>query len=809
MKKNIVLRSLLLLCSILFIIPVNVFSILIEDEESGTDLFLMGLGIVRVNYSSIGGNEVDFEESDRGLPDYFSNTTTVDILADGVLYHYYDVEGYLHYRERTYNYEPNLEFYLKIQRDKNYLSAGDHDMGVFTDTLFTRFEPEFRGGTIHLEGEKYGLELVGGAVRGEQAEEEIAADGSSGPYYLSNFPLVEGSETIYLRVRDKNNPSRIVKDQKMRRGVDYRIDYDDGEITFTRRVDATNFAGNPVYIRATYDYDDPNGGYNRYISGSRLWVQPHEYVRLGVTYLNNMPDSSSLSTMWDERLQVYGTDLNINVNDEFLLQGEMAISEVPNSADDLRRYAYRANLLWRPDDRFQLWGNYYRVERDFLTFGTTSLSMDSVVEEILFDNPFTFKSGTADYDLNPEIEIGLGTDEESWNLGAQYEFILDHTLTAGYTETRDNIPHDTLLPTTTSRDMYINYTYTPAGKFHYIAGFEMLMEEDDSNPQSLDDRTWRALLGARGMLGETGVTGPVHLETVYIFENYQNRIDSLDDTRTHYILARVDMEPVPDFRLYLEQDELLTDGEDRSGLTLREDTTYFGFAYDKENFSIGVDYKFAQMDDYVAGYVTDREHVVSTIITYRPMTTIVSRFKFELGLSEDMTTDPRTETYDYLTQAEIIWDITPNLILSLLYEMEMTQDISGPARDETYEDEGTVILEYSSESDIVAFYLEYTHDRSRIRTYPLDTITTDTDTIIAGGKYRFIEDWELVGGYKYAITHGEVDNHKMDGFVEVGYEPWEFLKLSVGYEYQEYYDREDHSNDFDAHIGYFKATGKF
>lgn len=794
--------------ALLFLLPVLTYAVRIEDEDSGTDLLLMGLGVLRVNYTAVGGNPIIFEKSDRGLPSYFSNSSKVDLLADGTFYHDYELEGYVHYRDITYNLEPNLLIYLKIKKDLNFLSIGDHQEGVFTDTLFTRFEPEFRGALIHIEDRDYGLELFGGAVRGNQAEDEIPADGSSGPYFISNFPVMAGSETVFIRVRDKNNPSLILKNASQQRGIDYTIDYDTGKIKFTYPVDSTDFSGNPVSIVVTYQYDDPAGGYSRYVAGGRFWLLPHEYVKMGVTYLTNGPVGDTVGESWDNRIQIYGTDLTIDNKNNFFLGAEFAASDIPD-AGGVKNFAYRGNFAWKPSPALRLWGGYYRVDKDFPTFGTTSFDIDKVVKGITYDVPFNFKSGTEIYDLNPDLDIGIGTDEESWGLAGEYLLAPNQILSAGYREFRNNVPSDSIVPRITTRDVYLSYRYNPPDRFNYFVGSQWIRSFDDFAAKTTDSETYRLIMGMMGPLGSSRITGPARIEAAYVYDDFRDFTDDDLSQKTNYLLARLDFMPIPDLTFFIEQDEIFVIGRGEGGIALRGDATWLGVDYRRDRIRAEAVYKFLREQDYGLGREVTREHLVSTIVTYKPTDTVGMRLKIEVGFNTDAATLPETTSVDYITEAEIVWDVTPDLVLSVSYSLDSTADETEPAADETLEDEAVLRVEYSPEPGDLAVYGEYRFERSHLRTDPLPSVETRTNTYILGARYQFIPGWEVVGGFKYAGTTGALESSKMDTFVEVGYDVLDYLKLSLGYEHQELYDRDVPETDYSADIGYLKLTGKF
>jgi len=802
------ISKVVLFCAIMFLLPVLTYAVRIENEDTGTDLLIMGLGILRVNYTSVRGTPLIFEDSDEGLPEYFSNSSRADLLIEGTLYHKYEVEGYLHYRDITYNLEPNLSAYLKIKKDLNYLSIGDHRDGVFTDTLFTRFEPEFRGAMLHIEDRNYGLEVFGGAVRGSQIEDEINADGSSGPYYTSYSPVMAVTESVVLRVRDKNNSSLILKNEKQQRGIDYTIDYDTGKIVFTYPVDSTDFSGNPISIVVTYQYDDTDGGYSRYIAGGRVWFLPHRYLKMGMTYLTNGPIDDTLNSSWESRIQIYGTDITYDNKDSLYLSGEFAASDIPNGGSETD-FAYRGNFVWRPTADLRFWGGYYRVDKDFPTFGTTSFDIEKIVKEIRYDVPFDFKSGTDIYDLNPDVDVGLGTDEESWGVAGEYLLAPNHTLAAGYREIRDNIPYDGDLPRTTSRDVYASYRYNPIDRFNYFFGVQWIDTFDNYSPRETDTETYRVIMGMKGPLGSSRITGPAKIEAAYVYDDFRDYVDGDNSETTHYLLARVDVMPLSDLVLFLEQDEMLVTGRGEGGVVLRGDATWVGVDYRRKRLRAEAYYKFLQEYDYVLDRRVTREHLASAIVTYKPTDTVGVRLKLEVGFDTDASSLPETTSTNYLVEAEISWDIRPDLVLSVSYSLDTDANETGDVGDETLEDEVVVRVEYSPEPGDLSLYGEYQFERSYLKTDPLASEESRTNTYIIGGRYKFHPKWEVVGGFKYAGTTGVLDSHKMDTFVEVGYDIFDFLKLSLGYEHEELRDREDPDSDYIADIGYLKMTGKF
>ena len=74
------------------------------------------------------------------------------------------------------------------------------------------------------------LQSYAAQTEGQQQNQELAADGTSGPYTLSNVPIVTHSELIEVIERDRNALNTIVARRPLIRNVDYRIDPESGQI---------------------------------------------------------------------------------------------------------------------------------------------------------------------------------------------------------------------------------------------------------------------------------------------------------------------------------------------------------------------------------------------------------------------------------------------------------------------------------------------------------------------------------------------------------------------------------------------------
>ena len=100
----------------------------------------MGLGMLRLNWTNVEGDEIRFRYSDLGLPADFSTRERASFMVDGTFGHgLYTLNGHLNYDPENRITEPPLEFLVNAGNDKTYLSVGDYYMGVMMDSVFSRY----------------------------------------------------------------------------------------------------------------------------------------------------------------------------------------------------------------------------------------------------------------------------------------------------------------------------------------------------------------------------------------------------------------------------------------------------------------------------------------------------------------------------------------------------------------------------------------------------------------------------------------------------------------------------------------------
>jgi hypothetical protein len=120
------------------------------------------------------------------------------------------------------------------------------------------------------QGSTSGNELIIVTAEGKSQvkRDVIQGNNTSGPFFLSSSPVVEGSEQVFVDMR------------LMKRGEDYQIDYDVGTITF---LGATIIPSTSTIV-VTYEAAQPGEGIGRFW-GARLNWRSGNSMRIGVSFL--------------------------------------------------------------------------------------------------------------------------------------------------------------------------------------------------------------------------------------------------------------------------------------------------------------------------------------------------------------------------------------------------------------------------------------------------------------------------------------------------------------------------------------------
>ena len=231
---------------------------------------------------------------------------------------------YTLYGDRSYQQFEGVSrypVYLKLEKRQAYALFGDFDTDI-TEGRLTAYNRRLSGLKAEYLGEH--VQVLGFAAETNQgfAQDEIAADGTSGLYQLSNSRILAQSEEIVIETRDRVRPDVVLERKTLVRYLDYTLDYLTGELLFRLPVDATDFDFNPNVIVA--EYETAEDAERNVTFGGRVQTQlAGGRVQIGSTFVHE--DGSALAA--DSSSDQIGVDAVVQVTPTTQARVEYAVTD--------------------------------------------------------------------------------------------------------------------------------------------------------------------------------------------------------------------------------------------------------------------------------------------------------------------------------------------------------------------------------------------------------------------------------------------------------------------------------------------------
>ncbi|MEO1786148.1 MAG: hypothetical protein AAFR41_03900 [Pseudomonadota bacterium] len=219
---------------------------------------------------------------------------------------------YTLYGDRTFqdhDAESQYPVFVKLEKNSAMMMFGDFDTGL-SDSELLRYNRRLSGFKADYVSDR--IEATGFVSETNQRFQldEIAADGTTGPYRLSDTPIVRNSEVLRIETRDRFRPDEIVEVSSLERDRDYEIDYLTGDVRLRAPAMATDLEFNPNVIVA--EYETENSGERAISTGGRAAVRGFEgRVELGASLVRDEASDSRDS----ETVTAAGVDLVARINE--------------------------------------------------------------------------------------------------------------------------------------------------------------------------------------------------------------------------------------------------------------------------------------------------------------------------------------------------------------------------------------------------------------------------------------------------------------------------------------------------------------
>lgn len=212
------------------------------------------------------------------------------------------------------------KLYVKLERNQFYALFGDYDTGL-TVTEFGAYSRTLNGLKSGFKGDKFSYNAFASMTAQNNFRDQIAGNGTSGLYHLSNKGIIFNSDKITIETRDRFHSETVVNTQTMSRYIDYDIDYAAGTLFFHSPVLSRDENLNPIYIVA--EYETNSGNQEKLTAGGRAAYKVTDKLEVGATHVHEggITRNGDLSA----------ADATLKLSDKLQIKAEMATSSANNA----------------------------------------------------------------------------------------------------------------------------------------------------------------------------------------------------------------------------------------------------------------------------------------------------------------------------------------------------------------------------------------------------------------------------------------------------------------------------------------------
>ena len=156
-------------------------------------------------------------------------------------------------------------------------TGGSHRLAAFSRSM--------TGAAQHFEDGRVRLDAFTSRDRSHRRLDELRGLGTSGPYLLTQSPMLENTERIEIVTRDRDQPSVVLRAEPRARFTDYEVDPLAGRIVFKSPVPSFDSDLNPVSVRIEYEVEALGDPF--WVSGGEARVAVTRALELGGTYVDD------------------------------------------------------------------------------------------------------------------------------------------------------------------------------------------------------------------------------------------------------------------------------------------------------------------------------------------------------------------------------------------------------------------------------------------------------------------------------------------------------------------------------------------
>lgn len=248
---------------------------------------------------------------------------------------------YTLYGDRTWQYseaESRYPLYVKLEKTAAQFLFGDFNTDL-SDAKLGRYNRRLSGIKADTNGRNFSFTGFAAETNQGFIKDELAADGTSGPYRLSAAPVVRNSEIITVETRERVRPDEVIALRTLTRWIDYELDYRTGELVFRSPVNVSDAGFNPNIIVVDYEVS-ADVDRNVTFGGRGAAHMADRRLELGATYVSEEGSIARAQVQSD----LAAVDFTAKLSGSTELRAEVATSSRDTGTGTERGAAYLAEI---------------------------------------------------------------------------------------------------------------------------------------------------------------------------------------------------------------------------------------------------------------------------------------------------------------------------------------------------------------------------------------------------------------------------------------------------------------------------------
>ena len=679
-----------------------------------------------------------------------------------------------------------LELFARMESDDHGYIEGGSIKPSFKGAQFSLHNRSIFGAYADLKSNSLGLEAVGGKLDGKRFREGTSvgfpADGTSGPYYLSNAPVTRASEEVKIEIRDRFDLTTLISSRRLIRDIDYAVDYERGRILLHQPVPSVTAANDPIYVVITYDYQRTS---NDEILGIRLNNKINNSNSTSISFLHQFQDNTATTIGLEEPKNLFAGDAVLDFKRFGSGYIEIAGTESDNYSDD--DMALRAGWSVNPFEKFKINADLQRIEDNFQTFGNANLTPTINQQR-----------------LNTEGIYDLSEKQQFYGSFRNIKNIIPNGLNNTYAGTK-------------KEDIYtLSYKNRERKGLNFGVGFELRNTKNSDNPLTENKRQKRFIGDLSGKQDQFIFINNFEYGAHYELITFRNLVaGGLGNNNTNQFSATVASEPRQGTKIELTQRVRLVKDNDTDLWSDREDATFFNMrtkhsksfrtftTYEYKKYTIpGNDLSFWQSDP------NKKEQAGSIAFEYLPVEKIKTLGKFTRYDLDQIWTDSTLSKVDDFILGQFTYFFTHHFWLDVETEFhQIKREATLNSRNKTWD---------------FGVRLHWNRDRLNeftaglIRRWqlkedePVQELKSTNYLLLMNGSVALNKNFFALASFKRFLLRNIYEDEETFIRLEAGYENPKRFRISIGYErIENAIDEVFPDNYYRGHGIFTRIVGKF